>query len=63
MNLSEQERKIMSRKIFKVYADTSVFGGVFDTEFDTVSLRFFQHIRNKDFHSPAEVIYYDEQDI
>jgi hypothetical protein len=29
----------------RVYADTSVFGGCFDREFDTASLRFFEQVR------------------
>ena len=32
-----------------MYADTSVFGGCFDKEFDAVSLRFFEHVRDKFF--------------
>jgi hypothetical protein len=33
----------------RVYADTSVFGGCFDKEFDTASLRFFEQVRDKSF--------------
>ncbi len=50
----------MARKILKVYADTSVFGGVFDTEFDSVSLRFFHHVKNKDFHLVTSVVVAEE---
>lgn len=50
----------MVRKIFRIYADTSVFGGVFDTEFDTVSLRFFHHVKNKDFHLVTSVVVAEE---
>lgn len=30
----------------RVYADTSVFGGCFDPEFETASLAFFREVRN-----------------
>jgi len=38
----------MLRKI-KIYADTSVFGGVFDDEFKDHSLAFFERIKKGDF--------------
>lgn len=34
---------------FRVYADTSVFGGVFDEEFDRASKRFFEEVANGKF--------------
>jgi hypothetical protein len=33
----------------RVYADTSVFGGCFDKEFDAASLRFFEQVRDGTF--------------
>ena len=33
----------------RVYADTSVFGGCFDKEFDAASLLFFERVRDKTF--------------
>ena len=36
----------MPNKIIKVYADTSVFGGVFDCEFAKASQLFFELVRN-----------------
>ncbi len=32
------------RRLIRVYADTSVFGGAYDEEFDTASLAFFQEV-------------------
>ena len=39
------ERSAMPRKIIRVYADTSVFGGVFDEEFERASRTFFDQVR------------------
>ncbi len=33
------------RDIVRVYADTSVFGGVYDEQFDTASIIFFEQVR------------------
>jgi hypothetical protein len=33
------------RKPLRVYADTSVFGGCFDDEFETESIQFFEEVR------------------
>ena len=33
------------RDLIRVYADTSVFGGVYDEEFDTASIAFFEQVR------------------
>jgi len=38
-----------SKNQIRVYADTSVFGGVFDEEFDAASQAFFDAIRNEKF--------------
>ena len=35
----------MEVKLVRVYADTSVFGGVFDEEFQEASIRFFEQVR------------------
>jgi len=37
------------RKIIRVYADTSVFGGVFDEEFEQASKVFFKEVENGKF--------------
>lgn len=37
------------KKPLRVYADTSVFGGCFDKEFDAASLRFFEQVRDGSF--------------
>ena len=34
----------MSGKLIRLYADTSVFGGVFDEEFENTSRAFFDQI-------------------
>jgi hypothetical protein len=39
----------MSKEMVRVYADTSVFGGVFDVEFRSASQLFFEQVRHGDF--------------
>ena len=39
----------MRNRAIRVYADTSVFGGVFDPEFEQASSRFFQLVRKGEF--------------
>ena len=39
----------MTSRPIKVYADTSVYGGVFDEEFTEASQAFFDLVRNGDF--------------
>lgn len=39
----------MNAKALLVYADTSVYGGVFDDEFAAPSLRFFESVRSQVF--------------
>lgn len=46
--------------IIRVYADTSVFGGVFDEEFKTASHRFFDEVRNGGFSLVTSAIVQDE---
>jgi len=40
---------ISKTKLIRVYADTSVFGGVFDEEFKTASKAFFDAVRKSKF--------------
>jgi len=40
----------MTKEPIRVYADTSVFGGVFDVEFTVASNRFFELVRQGRFH-------------
>ncbi len=40
----------MPDKVIQVYADTSVYGGVFDEEFSKASARFFDEVRSGYFH-------------
>lgn len=43
----------------RIYVDTSVFGGCYDKEFETESLKLFDEIRNGKFiliYSPKEVV-------
>ena len=40
---------INSKKLIRVYADTSVFGGVFDEEFDRASKAFFKEVQTGKF--------------
>ncbi|RJP19350.1 MAG: PIN domain-containing protein [Candidatus Omnitrophota bacterium] len=44
----------------RVYADTSVFGGVFDEEFDKVSRLFFDQVKNGQFHLVLSPLIHDE---
>ena len=34
----------MRRRLVRAYADTSVYGGVYDEEFETASLAFFEEV-------------------
>lgn len=40
---------MQGRKKIRTYVDTSVFGGVFDDEFDVASQRFFNQVKRKEF--------------
>jgi hypothetical protein len=44
-----RELKTMSKEMVRVYADTSIFGGVFDVEFRSASQLFFEQVRHDDF--------------
>ncbi len=46
----------------RVYADTSVFGGCFDEEFDVASVRFFEQVREKSFILVVSEVTLDELD-
>jgi len=50
----------MARKILKVYADTSVFGGVFDDDFDKASKTFFRQVREGRFQLVVSPIVQEE---
>jgi hypothetical protein len=39
----------MQGQKIKTYVDTSVFGGVFDDEFDVASQRFFKQVKQEEF--------------
>jgi len=43
-----------------VYADTSVFGGCFEKEFDAASLRFFEQVRGGSFIPVVSDVTLDE---
>lgn len=47
-------------KEIRVYADTSVFGGVYDSEFDMPSQTFFEQVRNGRFSLVISAIVQDE---
>jgi predicted nucleic acid-binding protein len=40
---------MQGRKKIRIYVDTSVYGGVFDDEFDVASQRFFNQVKRKEF--------------
>lgn len=46
--------------MFRVYTDTSVFGGVFDKEFARLSHLFFEQVRSKRFQLVVSPIVQDE---
>ncbi len=47
-------------KKIRVYADTSVFGGVYDTEFDTPGRIFFDQVKSGHFSLVISAIVQDE---
>jgi hypothetical protein len=51
------------KKPIRVYADTSVFGGCFDPEFDVASLRFFEQVRDRSFILVVSGVTLDELDL
>ncbi len=50
----------MNEKMIRVYADTSVYGGVFDEEFATASRAFFQEVRQGRFRLVISTVVRDE---
>ena len=50
----------MNTPILRVYADTSVFGGAFDEEFEEASQSFFDMIRRGRFHLLTSVVLQEE---
>jgi predicted nucleic acid-binding protein len=44
----------------RVYADTSVFGGVFDEEFESPSRIFFEQVKNEEFILVTSAVVQDE---
>jgi len=51
------------KRSLRVYADTSVFGGCFDEEFKTESLRFFDEVREGQFVLVVSNITLDELEL
>jgi len=47
-------------KVFRVYADTSVFGGVYDDEFKQPSQTFFEQVKNGRFILVISAVVQDE---
>ena len=52
----------METKATRVYADTSVFGGVFDEEFQQASTRFFEQVRRGRFELVSSAVVQAEID-
>jgi len=50
-------------RVLRVYADTSVFGGCFDDEFKTESLRFFEEVRQGQFIVVVSNVTLDELEL
>lgn len=50
-------------KSIRVYADTSIFGGVHDREFDTASRTFFNHVENGRFVLVISAVVQDEIEV
>lgn len=51
------------KKLLRVYADTSVFGGCFDDEFKIESVRFFEEVREGQFVVVVSNITLDELEL
>jgi len=48
------------REKIRTYVDTSVYGGVFDDEFDIASQKFFNQVKGKEFILVTSVVVQDE---
>jgi predicted nucleic acid-binding protein len=51
------------KKLLRVYADTSVFGGCFDDEFKAESVRFFEEVRQGQFVVVVSNVTLDELEL
>ena len=51
------------KRSLRVYADTSVFGGCFDDEFKTESIRFFEEVRQRHFVVVVSNVTLDELEL
>jgi hypothetical protein len=51
------------KKPLRVYADTSVFGGCFDSEFTAESVRFFEEVRQGQFILVVSNVTLDELEL
>jgi hypothetical protein len=47
-------------EIIRVYADTSVFGGFFDNEFDLARQKFFDQVKRNEFKRVTPAVVYEE---
>ncbi len=47
-------------KNIRVYVDTSIIGGIFDSEFQKASLKFFEEVRNNQFHLVLSALVQEE---
>jgi predicted nucleic acid-binding protein len=47
-------------RVLRVYVDTCVFGGAYDTEFQTATERFFDEVRSGSFHLIVSALVQDE---
>ena len=52
--------QMTSRNPIQVYADTTVYGGVFDEDYAEPSRRFFEEVRAGDFHLVVSPVVWDE---
>lgn len=48
-------------KAIRVYIDTSIIGGKYDTEFRKPSLRFFEQVEQKKFHLIISALVQEKQ--
>ncbi len=47
-------------KTIRTYVDTSIFGGVFDSEFDIASAKFFEQVKAGEFQLVTSAVVYEE---
>jgi len=53
--MAKMSRHIIRRSL-RVYADTSVYGGIFDDEFAVASKQFFAEVQRRRFHLVTSVV-------